>query len=212
MKTLKLLFYSIIIISILSACSSKEDNALETINNNMFKTLYDFKSYEPIETKFDSLKKDKYGDTLIFSNVMMIKYAMDDFDKAKEEFEKARETAEIYRPTYNPSSFSSKKYIEAQETMNKCYVEMNDYIAIMDSLSTIVRTLEKKCDGQFYGWLVTHKFRCKTKGGNSTIGTYYYFMDKNCRNIYRYFDEDELSMENYKSLVDDSLKPNESDK
>ncbi len=211
MKTLKLLFNSILIISTLSACSSKEDNAAETINQNMFKILYDYKSYEPIETKFDSLKKDKYGDTLIFSKVMMIKLAMEDFDKVKEEFEKARETAEIYRPTYSPLSFSSKKYIDAQETMSKCYEEMNGYITKMDSLSTIVRALEKRCDGQFYGWLVTHKFRCKTKGGNPTIGTYYYFMDKNCRNIYCWFGEDDFSIENYKSLVDDSLKPNESD-
>lgn len=198
-------------ITMLSACSSKEENAAETIKSEMFKTLYDFNSYEPIETKFDSLKKDRYGDTLIFSKIMMIKFAMDDFDKSKEEFDKARETAEIYRPTYSPSSYSSKKYIDAQEVMNKCYKEMNDYLAIMDSLYITVKEIEKKCDGKFYGWFVTHKFRCKTKGGNPTIGTYYYFMDKDCKKIYRYFDDDDFSLENYRSLVDDALKPDDVD-
>lgn len=204
-------FFLMFGVLLLSACSSKEDNATETIKNEMFKTLYDFNSYEPIETTFDSLKKDKYGDTLIFSNVMMIKYAMDDFDKAKKEFDDARETSEIYRPTPYASSFSSKKYIDAQETMNKCYKDMNFYISIMDSLYIVVKELEKKCDGQFYGWFVTHKYRCKTKGGSPTIGTNYYFMDKDCKKVYRYFDDDDFSLENYKSLVDDTLKPAENE-
>lgn len=41
-------------IFILSGCKSKEEKALEIIKNEMFKTLYDFESYQPIETKVDS--------------------------------------------------------------------------------------------------------------------------------------------------------------
>lgn len=41
-------------IFILSGCKSKEEKALEIIKNEMFKTLYDFESYQPIETKIDS--------------------------------------------------------------------------------------------------------------------------------------------------------------
>lgn len=41
-------------IFILTGCKSKEEKALEAIKDEMFKTLYDFESYQPVETKIDS--------------------------------------------------------------------------------------------------------------------------------------------------------------
>jgi PBP1b-binding outer membrane lipoprotein LpoB len=38
-------------IFILTGCKSKEEKALEAIKDEMFKTLYDFESYQPVETK-----------------------------------------------------------------------------------------------------------------------------------------------------------------
>ena len=37
----------------LVGCQSREEKAAELIKQEMFKTLYDFESYEPIETKID---------------------------------------------------------------------------------------------------------------------------------------------------------------
>jgi hypothetical protein len=63
--------------------------------------------------------------------------------------------------------------------------------------------LKKK--GEFYGWRVTHKFRAKTKSGESSIYTYTYFMDKECEIIYTYFDETE-SWDDYISYVNKLLE------
>ena len=39
---------------LLCSCQSREEKVAELIKQEMFKTLYDFESYEPIETKIDS--------------------------------------------------------------------------------------------------------------------------------------------------------------
>lgn len=51
MRLLKLI--SILSLSVLAfaSCMSKEEKAAQLINTEMSKTLYDFDSYEPIETK-----------------------------------------------------------------------------------------------------------------------------------------------------------------
>ncbi len=190
----------------ISACTSREEKVAETIKNEMFKNLYDFESYQPIETKIDTLRRDKYGDTLIYDNIMLIKAASDEFDKAKGNFDEQKEICEIYMPTYYSSSTSDKKFYAARDKAKDAYNDMTFYLGIMDSLTIDIKTKVKDCDNNQYGWFVTHKFRCKTKGGNSTIGTYYYFMDKDCERIIRRFDEDEMSLEQYHHWIDNALE------
>lgn len=190
---------------VMSACTSREEKVAETIKNEMFKTLYDFESYQPVETKIDTLRRDMYGDTLIFDNVFLLDAVYDEITKAKEEFDEQKNIAEIYVPTYYSSSYNDKKFEAAREKMKIKIDEMKTYSNILDSLQTEIKSLEKKCDKRQYGWFVTHKFRCKTKGGNSTLGTYYYLMDDNCEKIIRKFDEDKMTLEQYKSWIDEAL-------
>ena len=90
----------------ISACTSREEKVAETIKNEMFKNLYDFESYQPIETKIDTLRRDKYGDTLIYDNIMLIKAASDEFDKAKGNFDEQKEICEIYKNQYSKEARS----------------------------------------------------------------------------------------------------------
>ena len=203
---IKFITSSVLVAMTISACTSKEKKVAETIKSEMFKTLYDFESYQPIETKIDTLRRDKYGDTLIFDDVMLMAAAYDKFKKEKENFDEQVEIAEIYRPTYYSSSTSDNKFYAARDKMKEALDGMKFYNAIMDSLNTEIRTKEKKCDNNQYGWFVTHKFRCKTKGGNSTIGTYYYFMDIDCKRIIRRFDEDDMTLEKYHKNIDAALE------
>ena len=53
-------------------CKSKEDKANELIKDYMFKNLYDFESYQPIETKIDSAFHTIYND----STAMYYAYSM----------------------------------------------------------------------------------------------------------------------------------------
>lgn len=208
-KYISRLCFAMSLLSVLfffTSCKSREDKVAETIKSEMFKNLYDFESYQPIETKIDTLRRDKYGDTLIYDDVMLIGAAYDEFEKAGSNFDEQKEIAEIYTPTYYSSSSSDNKYYEARDKMRDALDDMKIYLAIIDSLKTEIRTKEKECDNNQYGWFVTHKFRCKTKGGNSTIGTYYYFMDNDCEKIIRRFDEDDITLEKYHQRIDEVLE------
>ena len=190
----------------ISACTSREEKVAETIKSEMFKNLYDFESYQPIETKIDTLKRDKYGDTLIYDNVLLIAAATNEFANAKSDFDEQHNIAEIYVPSYYSSSSSDKKFYAARDKMKAALDDMTFYANIVDSIQADIKIIEKKCDKKPYGWFVTHKFRCKTKGGNSTIGTYYYFMDNDCERIIRTFDEDDMSIEQYHNWIDEALE------
>ena len=63
MKTLLFIVASATIL--LSGCKSKEEKANELIKDDMFKVLYDFASYEPIETNIDSAFTSVYTDSII---------------------------------------------------------------------------------------------------------------------------------------------------
>lgn len=211
-STFKLMAILPFSIFIMSACTSREKKVAETIKDNMFKTLYDFESYQPIETKIDSLKRDKYGDTLIYDNIMLARAVNEEFNDAKKEFDDQEETANIYRPTAYSSDYNDAKFEKARDKMREALKKMELYANILDSLKVEVQKMEKNCDGKQYGWLVTHKFRCKTKGGNPTIGTYIYFMDMDCERIIRSFDEDDLTFESYKEWIDSAFKESDDDK
>ena len=211
-STFKLMAILAFSIFIMSACTSREKKVAETIKDNMFKTLYDFESYQPIETKIDSLKRDKYGDTLIYDNIMLARAVNEEFNDAKKEFDDQEETANIYRPTTYSSSYNDAKFEKARDKMGEALAKMKLYANILDSIRVEAQKMEKNCDGKQYGWLVTHKFRCKTKGGNPTIGTYIYFMDMDCERIIRSFDEDDLTYESYKEWVDSAIRESDDDK
>lgn len=75
MKNCKFLFVVFLFTCSLGniSCMSREKKVAETIKADPFKTLYDFDSYQPVETKIDTLKNNRYGDTLMFDNGMMFK-------------------------------------------------------------------------------------------------------------------------------------------
>ena len=102
---------------LISACTSREEQVAETIKENMFKTLYDFDSYQPIETKIDTLKSDIYGDTLVYDHAMLAKALFDEYRECEKEIKEQESIIDIYTPTAYSSESSDKKYKEA---IDKC--------------------------------------------------------------------------------------------
>lgn len=194
---------------LISSCKSKEEKALSTIKKEMFNTLYDFESYQPVETSIAELNRDKYGDTLVFDKIMLIQYLKSQLNKAEEKFDDAHRSHEIWFSDYYMSSTSRRKCKEAEEAMDEALKEMKLNVDVWKATNDSIKKIVSNCDGKPYGYRVVHKFRCKTKGGNPTLGTYIYFMDKKCSKIYRQFDEEDLTYEKYVELVDIALKETE---
>lgn len=195
-------------VSLLIGCKSREERALETIRDAMFKTLPDFESYEPVETTIDSLKNDRYGDTLVTKLVLKMRLmdgVIEEFDK---DYKEAKRIFNIWDDPrmYHYSSFALNKRNNAYNEMRTALIGKEATENVRDSYLDTLLILEQNHTGELYGWRVHHKFRCKTKDGGPTLCDYVYFMDKKCETILWRFDEDEMSWKCYVWYIDDAYQ------
>ena len=100
---------------LLVGCKSREEKVAELIKQEMFKTLYDFESYEPVETKIDSAFTSIYTDSVIKSYAYIARSFLDDVQEGLDKVKDAQRTAEIWRDSY--SSYGRGKYEEAYNEM-----------------------------------------------------------------------------------------------
>ena len=169
----------------------------------MFKTLYDFESYEPIETKIDSAFTSIYTDSIIKSHAYIARAFLDDarenLDKAKD----ARKTMEIWRDGY--TSLSRSKYQEANSDYQDRMEKIDKYMEIVNVHMDSIKLLSSNFKSEFYGWKATHKFRCKTKGGNFDLGNYIYVFDKKMKSIIYKEDLDDNDNAKISGLIYESI-------
>ena len=197
---------AILAFSVIS-CKSREEKALETIREEMNKTLDDFNSYEPIETKIDSLKYDRYGDTLLVNVILRTKITEGMIDLFEKDYKKAKQLFDIWDDPrmYNFSSFAYDKRKKAHEDMQMAAIGMEvSEKALQENLDTLL-IMDKKHTGELYGWRVSHKYRCKSKDGTSSLNHLVYFMDKKCEKVLFKMsgnDEDDFSWQKYVNYVD----------
>lgn len=77
---------------------------------------------------------------------------------------------------------------------------------MINAESDTIKLLAQNITPDFYGWKVAHKFRCKTKGGNSEIGNYIYYFDKKIKNIIYQEDIDNEDLIRAKEFIKESLE------
>ena len=200
----KIIFITLSAIFVLSGCKSKEDKALEVIKNQMFQTLYDFESYQPIETKIDSAFLSIYTDSAIIRHGYIINELLEKVNKAFDEINEYKNSMEIWSDSY--SCYGIKKFYEAEEKYGEKIEEAKLYSKMINAESDTIKLLAQNITPDFYGWKVAHKFRCKTKGGNSEIGNYIYYFDKKIKNIIYQEDIDNEDLIRAKEFIKESLE------
>jgi hypothetical protein len=205
---MKVTLKSILVLStvalLVSSCKSREEKALETIKADMYKTLNDFDSYQPIETVFDSLENNVYGDTTNIERVRKIAELGHKGDLIYEEYQEALGKLD-YWAKYKHLDLGKEKMTEYKEKVDEYNELLQAYEGPFKTELTKFYNGNLKKKGEFYGWRVTHKFRAKTKSGESSIFTFTYLMDKECEKIYTYFDETD-SWEDYITYVNKLLE------
>ena len=169
----------------MSGCSSKEDKANKLIKERMSKTLYDYDSYDPIETIVSEAKATMYNDTACWKSGIMLAAAMKLALKYGEDMNEAKEHMEIWGPpSYYSSSYSDNKYYKYKSEYEDAVDSFKSTHEICKILAEALREKVTNLDeNSVIGWEVMHKFRCKTKGGYSTIGNYRFVVDKNFKSI-----------------------------
>lgn len=143
----QLIFAFAICALIFSSCQNKEDKAKELVKDNLYKTLHDFSSYEPVEwtelkPTYDASKEPKERrDTLLFYSMrrMMLE------------------------------SFSGGDGILKEENYAGEHEEkLKRYKAIEDSIHALM---------PIKGYTINHTYRANTLGGNKRISTARYDFD-----------------------------------
>lgn len=185
----KVLQYTILLVLAIvsfSACKSNEQKAAALIKYYMFKNLFDYESYEPIETSIDSA----YNQPMMNSQILAL--AFDSVEKEKEaeehheEYEDASRTMDIWSGGW--SSYSTREYNKARKKA------IEELIASIEGTRASVRNLKQiksmadTLSSGFIGWAAIHSFRCNTRGGSKTIGNYLFIFDKNFKTILNVFD------------------------
>lgn len=200
------LFISLIgIISLLSSCKSNEEKATELIHEKLSKSLFDFKSYEPIETTVKEAYNTAYNDSMCFHLAMVIAYGQNESIKAYKEAQDATEYMNIWgEPTSYSSSYSDSQYYKYKKQRDSKLKEAINCLKVVKitgiELEDSIKNLDNK---KVIGWEVCHRFRCKTKGGHQTIGEYRYIIDRDfSRIIFEEDVDDELFKSARKVIVD----------
>lgn len=208
MKKAHLLLLILIIPLIFSACKSKEDKAAELVKNELSKTLYDYESYEPIETKVSEAYQTAYNDTTCYRMAMGIAYVMDKCSKALDESKDAQEHAEIWGPpTYYSSSYSDSQYRKYRDKANEKREEALRGYELFKTMGSALEDSIKVLDNKkVIGWEIKHRFRCKTKGGQNTIADYRYVVDPDFKKVYFCEDTDDNDYKQAREVIEAALK------
>ena len=171
--------------SLLCGCKSNEDKALELIEDRLYKTLYDYESYSPIETEITEAKSLPINNPDVYEGLVAALEILDEISDIEDDLENAKSRMDIWGPpTYYSSSYSDSQYYkyktEYEEALSMGIIKYSE-------LKSLLLELRHTIDGfdcnKVIGWEVKHRFRCKTKGGQSTIGDYRYVIDKDFTKI-----------------------------
>lgn len=174
-----------------TGCKSNEEKANELIRAELSKSLYDFDSYQPVETIVKEAKNTAFNNEKCWQWASLANLYLDECHKHIESSKQAQEYMEIYTPSYYSSSRSDRKFYkykkEAEDYLDKAKECITKSLMATDSLKSMKLKLDTT---QVIGWEVSHKFRCKTKGGYATIGNYKYVIDEKFENILFHIDLD----------------------
>ncbi|WP_455524175.1 hypothetical protein [Porphyromonas endodontalis] len=191
---------SILVIA-MASCQSKEEKAAEFIKNELSKSLYDFESYQPIETIVTEAKMTMYNDSACWENAAALAYGMKKTREYLGKVEDAEKLMDIWgRPSYYSSTYSDNQYYKYRKEYDENLEKAESTYETCKSIAAELKKQIAKLDtAKVIGWEAKHRFRCKTRGGNSTIGDYRYVFDKDFKTI---FLEEDLDGEDESAIRD----------
>ena len=193
MKKFILILVAVIVAVTVTSCKSKEEKAAELIKQELSHVLYDFGSYEPIETVVTEAKHIPTNDIACVNKALdAITYHELAVEYAKDG-KSALETMCIWgSPSRYSTSYSDIRYYESKyefvDAVKKANTYFKKYNSSIDDLKIMIKNINPS---ETVGYNVEHTFRCKTMGGFWSIGHYRFIIDKKIKKIIFYIDEDE---------------------
>lgn len=190
-KTFSLLTAFLVVLAIVG-CQSKETKANKLIKDYMYTHLHDFKSYEPIETTIDTL----YNTILTDAECIALATLKIEHEDKADEYDAAadfsKNTMDVWAISARSSSRALNEYKKAyRELCDNVVKQADEKIQALTAWQLILEKAQELDGSKHLGWAVGHKFRSNNRGGNSALGDYIFFMDKDLKNILQVFSEDD---------------------
>lgn len=183
----------LIMVFAVAGCQSREAKANKLIKDYMFKHLHDFKSYEVVETKVDTMYNLPIYDSLCLELARSIKSHLEkvvDYDSDAESDER---TMDIWQGGW--STTSHLEYMKAYQSWinNKVHaaLERGSYLSDAKRLLLRIEQLDPK---EQIGWQAEHTFRSNTLAGNTSLGNYLFLIDKDFKTILAAYEDDDEEM------------------
>lgn len=183
-------FYLISVLFVFIACSSNEDKANKLIDDYMFKHLHDYKSYEAVETKIDTMYNSPITDKECIDLAKEINGHMEKQNKYDKDAEYDHNTMDIWSGGWSSSSNREYKKAYVSWCKNKKQSTL-ERIEALKGCKALIKRLEGLDGKSQIGWIADHTFRSNNLGGNSSISTYSFFIDKNFKEILYTMDDDD---------------------
>lgn len=195
----------VLCVSVVS-CKSNEEKALELIDKQMFQTLFDYESYQPVETKIDSAFTAPYYTDSILALAMIYEEYQKRAEDYKEKADDAQSTMEIWEDSY--SSYSRSRYKEARtKWIDNTIYSLTEHKKALTALlmaSEAVRDFKP----EYWGWSVYHKYRCKSKGGSALLCEAIYIIDTDFSTIIKTIDIDDDDYIKARKFIDEIIEEN----
>lgn len=167
-KFITLIFVMAITLVSTSCGKSNEEKAQALLKDYMFKNLIDFQSYEPVETIIDTLY------STIYTNDEAILLSKK-YDICELNHNHLRREISLTK-SYMDDLDLFDEYADLQIKSLDNNIEMWGY---MIDIKNIADTLSKN----HMGWSIKHTYRCKNVGGNYTISTDIFWVDKDFKTV-----------------------------
>lgn len=199
-------YYALLLLSFLliGGCKSKEEKAESLIRSELEKSLYDFDSYKPIETKVTEAKQVALNDSATWTRAFALAAALNSVTKLSDEMKNAEERMDIWgAPTSYSSSYSDKQYYKYRDEYNE---NKAHFIIAVPLVKTLGESLTERLDSldknKVIGWEVYHTFRCKTRGGNNDIGQFRYILSSDFKSVLFREDMDDKKYRDIRELIE----------
>ena len=201
-KTLMMLIMIIIAGFALTNCTTqpKEETALALINDYMFKTLYYYDDYQPIETRIDSAIHTPFNDTTIMryaARIIELRALADDY---QEQFDRANEVFNIF------GNEGTRNHRDPFREMMNATDNLISVLGQSAKYDDSIRLVGRSIFPDFMGWAVTHKYKFKSKGGAVMTSNKLFIMDKDLTKIVNVFNTEDDDYVKSQQIIKDILE------
>ena len=178
---MKKISYIVLVATLMAACTQTPQQKAEAlVEETVKKVLFKPDTYDPIETKLDSIVSP-YNDPDFYKEVTSFSELLTEVPRCENRIESTKKDLNFYDKSFKDSFFKNE-YQEAKEKYEKA---VNKYENLKEKIQKKYEGIAKKLKGEhaFSGYVIAHSFRANNNDGQTQIGNYIFFVDKNIENI-----------------------------